>query len=53
MTVPEPPARAVPPITAAEMAVNMIPKPPPRLGSMVLMRNASRMPANPPRVPPS
>src|SRR5918994_356327 len=50
MTVPDPPAREVPPITAAETAVNMIPKPPPRLGSMVLMRKASRIPANPPRV---
>ena len=45
MTVPEPPARAVPPITAAETAVNVIPVPPPRFGSMVLIRKASRIPA--------
>src|SRR5947208_2306914 len=46
MMVPEPPARAVPPMTAAEMAVNVMPVPPPRLGSMVCTRNASMIPAN-------
>src|SRR6266508_2132451 len=49
-TVPDPPASAVPPITAADTARNMIPKPPPMLGSMVLMRKASRIPTKPPRV---
>ena len=48
ITVPEPPASAVPPMTAAAMAVNVIRVPPPMLGSIELIRNASRMPANAP-----
>jgi hypothetical protein len=44
MTVPEPPASAVPPMTAAEIAVKTSAVPPPILGSMLLIRNASRSP---------
>ena len=43
----EPPASAVPPMTAPATAENMMIVPPAR-GSMELIRNASRIPAKPP-----
>ena len=45
-SVPEPPVRSVPPITAEAMAMNMI-SDPPASGSIEPMRNASMTPAKP------
>ena len=46
ITVPLPPASSVPPMTAAEIAWNMIPAPP-ASGSVVVIRTASMIPAKP------